>query len=220
VLVRAEGFKLNVCIVSTFRSLDTNVYIIAGSSKNLLGLPDIRGLNLLATINSLCSSKFDPFRVFPEVFQGLGTLPYVFTTNVKRGIVPKCLYTPRTIAAGLKEKVKLEIDNMLKNKMIEPVKMPAEWCSGLTLALKQGGKIRMCVGLTELNKGVKREIYPLPKVPKMLSVLAKGRMFSKLDVNSSFWQVKLDSKRKLLTTFITPWGRFCFNPFAINFEIT
>jgi len=47
VLVGADGSKLNVrgmadvCIASTFRSLNTNVYIIAGSSKNLLGLPDI-----------------------------------------------------------------------------------------------------------------------------------------------------------------------------------
>jgi len=59
---------------------------------------------------------------------------------------------------------------------------------------KQEGKIRMCVDLTKLNKGVKREIYLLPKVSEMLSVLAKGRMFSKLDANSGFWQVKLDSK--------------------------
>jgi len=139
VLVGADGSQLNVrgmadvCIASTFRSLNTNVYIIAGSSKNLLGLPDIRGLNLLAIVNSLCSTKFDPFRAFPEVFQGLGTLPYVFTINVNRGIVPKYLYTPRIIAAGLKEKAKLEIDNMLKNKIIEPVKKPTEWCSGLTI---------------------------------------------------------------------------------------
>jgi len=67
VLVGADGSQLNVrgmaevCIASTFRSLNTNVYIMAGSSKNLLGLPDIRGLNLLAIVNSLCNTKFDPF---------------------------------------------------------------------------------------------------------------------------------------------------------------
>jgi len=47
VLVGADDSKLNVrgmadvCIASTLRSLNTNVCIIAGSSKNLLGLPDI-----------------------------------------------------------------------------------------------------------------------------------------------------------------------------------
>ena len=43
-------------------------------------------------------------------------------------------------------------------------------------------------------------------------------MFSKLDANSGFWQVKLNSKSALLTTFITPFGRYCFNrlPFGIT----
>jgi len=76
----------------------------------------------------------------------------------------------------------------------------------------------MCVDLTNLNKGVRREIYPLPRISDMLSELSEGVMFSKLDANSGFWQVKLDSKCKLLTTFVTPWGRFCFNrmPFGIS----
>jgi hypothetical protein len=52
----------------------------------------------------------------------------------------------------------------------------------------------------------------------MLSELSDGVMFSKLDANSGFWQVKLDPKCKLLTTFVTPWGRFCFKrmPFGIS----
>ena len=49
-------------------------------------------------------------------------------------------------------------------------------------------------------------------------MLTKGRVFSKLDANASFWQVRLDPESKRLTTFITPWGRFCFKrmPFGIS----
>ena len=43
-------------------------------------------------------------------------------------------------------------------------------------------------------------------------------MFSKLDAISGFWQVVFEPESKLLTTFITPWGRYCFNrmPFGIS----
>ena len=41
---------------------------------------------------------------------------------------------------------------------------------------------------------------------------------SKLNANSGFWQIRLAIASRLLTTFITPFGRFCFNklPFGIS----
>ena len=44
-------------------------------------------------------------------------------------------------------------------------------------------------------------------------------MFSKIDANSfGFWQIPLDKQSALLTTFITPFGRYHFNrlPFGIT----
>ena len=42
--------------------------------------------------------------------------------------------------------------------------------------------------------------------------------FSKLHTNSGFWQIPLDPDSRLLTIFLTPFGRFCFNklPFGIS----
>ena len=50
-----------------------------------------------------------------------------------------------------------------------------------------------------------------------LAQLKDDKIFSKLDANSGFWQIKLSPQSALLTTFITPVGRFCFNrlPFGI-----
>ena len=107
---------------------------------------------------------------------------------------------------------------MLALEVIEPVEQATEWCSGLTIAPKPNGSIRMCVDLTALNKGIRREVYPFPRISDVLSRLASGVMFSKLDANCGFWQVKLDPECKLYTTFITPWGRYCFRrmPFGIS----
>ena len=126
--------------------------------------------------------------------------------QLKRETEPLRLYAPRSIAAGLREKAKTELERMLTMGVIEPVEEPTQWRSGLTIAPKPNGGIRMCVDLTALNRGVKREVYPFPIVSEMLSNLAEGKVFSKLDANSGFWQVRLDPECKLLTTFITPWG--------------
>ena len=59
---------------------------------------------------------------------------------------------------------------------------------------------------------------PLPKVDETLAQLAGATVFSNFDANSGFWQIPLAAESRLLTTFITPFGRFCFNklPFGIS----
>ena len=63
-----------------------------------------------------------------------------------------------------------------------------------------------------------REVHPLPKVDETLARLTGAKVFSKLDANSGFWQIPLSKSSRLLTTFITPTGRYCFNklPFGIS----
>ena len=55
-------------------------------------------------------------------------------------------------------------------------------------------------------------------VDESLAKLGNSKIFSKLDVNSGFWQIPLDEESRLLTTFVTPFGRYCFNrlPFGIS----
>ena len=65
---------------------------------------------------------------------------------------------------------------------------------------------------------VLREVHPLPKVDETLAQLTGTKVLSKLDANSGFWQIPLAEKSQHLTTFITPFGRYCFNklPFGIS----
>ena len=43
-----------------------------------------------------------------------------------------------------------------------------------------------------------------------LASLAGATDFSKLDCNSAFLQISLSKESQLLTTFLTPFGRFCW----------
>ena len=72
--------------------------------------------------------------------------------------------------------------------------------------------------LTRLNQSVKRECHPLPAVDQVLAQIAGAKIMSKLDANSWFWQISLSRESAPLTTFITPYGRYCFHrlPFGIS----
>ena len=72
--------------------------------------------------------------------------------------------------------------------------------------------------LKHLNESVLREIFPLPEVDDALAQLHGAKVFTKLDANSGFWQIPLADESRLLTTFVTPFGRYCFNklPFGIS----
>ncbi|KAK5893905.1 hypothetical protein CgunFtcFv8_006733 [Champsocephalus gunnari] len=52
----------------------------------------------------------------------------------------------------------------------------------------------------------------------MIAQLSGSTVFSSLDAASGFWQIPLDRDSQRLTTFITPYGRYCFKrlPFGIS----
>ena len=73
------------------------------------------------------------------------------------------------------------------------------------------GQVRICVDLTKLNESVCRKRHQLPALEQTLAQIAGAQVFSKLDANSGFWQIPLSEESALLTSFITPYGWYCFN---------
>ncbi|XP_065186196.1 uncharacterized protein K02A2.6-like [Sycon ciliatum] len=124
----------------------------------------------------------------------------------------------RRIPIHIRLKVRTELERMEKAGVITKVERPTDWCSPLVSVLKPNGNVRVCVDLKRLNASVKREHYPLPTVDDTLAQLNGSTIFSTLDTTSGFWQIPLSEEASLLTTFITPYGRFKFErlPFGIT----
>ena len=95
-------------------------------------------------------------------------------------------------------------------EVISSVEEPTPWCAAMVVVPKDSGAVQIC-DLKPLNENVLREVHPMPKVDTTLTQLSGATVFSKLDANIGFWQIPLAKESKLLTTFITPYGRFCFN---------
>ena len=196
---------------------DQHCYVIRDLAKPLLGRPAIEKLNLLARVRAIQKAAL-PAEQFPKLFTGLGKLPGLYTIKLSEGAKPFSLHVHRQVAVPLMDAVKQELNRMEQLGVIAPVQEPTPWCSGMVVVPKPNGQVRICVGLTQLNKSVCRERYPLPAVEQILSQLAGATVFSKLDANSGFRQIPLAPESTLLTTFITPFGRYCFHrlPFGIT----
>ena len=191
--------------------------MVKGLKTSLLGLPAITALNLAARVDS-ANCAADIHQRFPKVFGGLGNLGEEFEIKLKPNATPHALFTPRHVPLPLRPKVEEELARMEEMGVISKVDEPTPWCASMVVVPKKSSSIRICVDLKPLNESVLREVHPLPKVDETLAQLTGAKVFSKLDANSGFWQIPLAETSRLLTTFITPKGRYCFNklPFGIS----
>lgn len=198
------------------------IYVVKGAEKPLLAGDVSKALGIVrkADINAIRSNRmsFDPMKKFQGLFRDLGHVRIPYTIRLTEDSVPYALTTLRRIPLPLLEKIKRKLDSMVEMDVIVRVDEPTEWCSGLVTVPKPNGDIRMCVDYVQLNKYIRREIYPMPVTENILGQLGQTRYFSKLDANSGFWQFDLDEKSQNLTSFITPFGRFKYKrlPFGIS----
>ena len=107
---------------------------------------------------------------------------------------------------------------MVELGVIEKVEEPTDWVSSIVYSRKSNGKLRICLDPKDLNTAIKRPRYPTPTLEEITHKLAGSVIFSKLDARHGYWSVQLDDESKRLTTFNSPFGRYCFRrlPFGLN----
>ena len=210
--------KFTATLGNGIRETEQELFVVEDLHRHLLGRPAIEALDLVIRVGSVRESTKSPVVHYPNLFRGLGKLNGAYTIELKEGAKPFTMTVPRRVAIPLMQPVKDELSRMVKLGVITRVREPTDWCAGMVVVPKGDGKVRICVDLTRLNKNVRRERHPLPAVEQSLAQLAGASVFSTLDANSGFWQIPLDRESALLTTFITPFGRYCFHrlPFGIT----
>lgn len=199
------------------RIVRQTVYVVSPLRSILLGLPALEALELIKFADSVSSATAIEAS-YPQLFGSLGAMKGEYNIRLKPNSVPFAIPVARRIALPLRDRVKQELERMERDDVIRKVDEPTEWCAGIVPVLKPSGDVRICVDLTQLNKSVLRERYVMPTVEDSLGLLSGASVFSKLDANSGFYQIKLSPESQLLTTFITPFGRYCFQrlPFGIT----
>ena len=197
-------------------SADLKVYLVESLQHPLLGQEAIKALDLIQVVRAMCSEKFE--NKYKDHFTGLGNLCEPYRITLRAGAKPVALTTARHVPIPLLEKVREELQSMESSGIISRVQEPTEWCSDMVMVPKSNGRIRICVDLSKVNESVEREYYLMPAVDETLAKMCDAKIFSKLNANNGFWQIKLHPDTAKLTTFITPFGRYFFNclPFGLN----
>jgi len=122
---------------------------------------------------------------------------------------PVCSGALRNVAEPQKEALKKELDDLVRQEIIEFVEGPSEWLHPIVIVPKKDGNIRMCVDLTKLNKYIKRPVNPQPTPWEVVRTVPKGKKhFAVFDALKGYHQIELDEESRALTTFLTPFGRF------------
>jgi hypothetical protein len=92
-----------------------------------------------------------------------------------------------------------ELRKLLEAGFIKEVFYPT-WLANPVLVKKGNGKWRMCVDYTSLNKACPKVPFPLPRI------------------YSGYHQIKMKESDQLATSFITPFGMYCYvtMPFGLR----
>jgi hypothetical protein len=162
-------------------------------------------------------SVVDLKRVYPEQFDSIVNFSGKAKLLLKDDAVP-FIDAPRKCPVHIRELLKSEIEKMVAMEVIKKVEEHTDWCSSLAYSTKKDGSLRICLDPQKLNDSLKRCPHKTPTVEELNPEFANAKVFSKLDAKTGYCSVHLEEESQLLTTFRTPFGRYCWRrlPFGLK----
>src|SRR5438045_1859024 len=121
------------------------------------------------------------------------------------------------IRARPKEAIRDELTKLTAANFIREVYHP-DWLANPVLVKKKNGKWRMCVDYTDLNKACPKDPFGLPHIDQVVDSIARSELPCFLDAYSGYHQVSLAESDCIKTSFITPFGAYCYitMPFGLK----
>ncbi|XP_012856903.1 PREDICTED: uncharacterized protein LOC105976155 [Erythranthe guttata] len=113
--------------------------------------------------------------------------------------------------------IKAKVDKLLAAGQIRPVQYP-KWLSNVVLIEKSGGKWRLCVDFTNLNKACPKDPFPLPRIDQLVDSTSGCELLIFLDAYQGYNQIQLAPDDRDNGSFITDQGIYCYKvmPFGLK----
>jgi hypothetical protein len=191
------------------------------SGHTTLYLPKTEGINPCSYVAVTVQQESIPVvceypDVFPDDFPGMPPDRDVeFVIELQPGTAPiskRPYQMPHKELAELKN----QLQELLDKGYIRPSSSP--WGSPALFVKKKDGSLWMCVDYRPLNAVTIKNKYPLPRIDVLFDQLASAKVFSKIDLQSGYHQIKNRASDVPKTAFSTRYGLYEF--LVMSFGLT
>ena len=124
----------------------------------------------------------------------------------------------RPVPFALRPAVESELERMEQEGIIYPVSF-SDWATPLVCVPKSDGSVRLCGDYkVTVNRVLKTDQHPIPTPEEVLSKMAGGEKFTKLDLKSAYQQLLLDEESQQYVTINTHKGLYRYTrlPFGTS----
>ncbi|GKA05702.1 putative reverse transcriptase domain-containing protein [Tanacetum coccineum] len=159
-------------------------------------------------------------RDFPEVFpEDLPGLPPIRQVEFQIDLVPGAApvaRAPYRLAPSKMEELSAQLQELSDKGFIRPSSSP--WGAPVLFVKKKDGSFWMCIDYRELNKLTVKNRYPLPRIDDLFDQLQGSSVYSKIDLRSSYHQLRVHDEDIPQTAFRTLYGHYEFQvmPFGLT----
>ncbi len=135
--------------------------------------------------------------------------------EVMPGVAPPAKAPYRMSHEELK-KLKVQLEELLTKGYIKPSKSP--YGAPVLFVHKKDGTLRMCVNYRALNKATVKNRYPLPHINDLFDRLSGAKVFSRIDLRSGYYQIRIAEGDEEKTACCTRYGSYEFlvMPFGLT----
>ena len=114
----------------------------------------------------------------------------------------------RSVPFAIREAIEAGLKRLEAEGIIEKVPH-SKWGAPIALVPKDDGKIRICGDYkVTVNQSLQVDQYPLPKPEDLLTSLAGGEKFSKIDLTQAYLQLQLKEESREFVTVNTHMGLY------------
>ena len=154
--------------------------------------------------------------VFPDELPGLPPHRDVdFGIELHSGVSPISMTLHRMASVELQE-LRVQLQELLDKGFMKPSTSP--WGAPVLFAKKKGKTLRLCIDYRQLNRVMIQNQYILPRTDDLFDQLRGARVYFKVDLRTSYHQLRVRETDIPKTAYRTRYGHFEFT--VMTFGLT